>query len=192
MSNIRDNSLPDRFACDGNDDPIQTMSNEPSSLQVDVNVDQQWIDLIDQVRLADGAMAAAAHRGFHQGKIGIRVADDQFIQEINRRHLQHDYATDVISFPYVHETPNLHGEMVVSFDTARREAEAIGWNAERELLLYVVHGALHLTGMEDTDDESRQSMRRAEREVLTRLGVEDIDKFGADRRPSDSHSEDSA
>lgn len=98
--------------------------------------------------------------------------DDPTIAELHERYLGKAGPTDVLSFP--------SGEIVVSADTARREAEARGIPPLHELLLYVVHGALHLAGHDDRTPKARARMRAAERRALKELGIGDI--FGAPER----------
>ena len=66
----------------------------------------------------------------------------------------------------LHPQPHLEGELIVSTETALREAAAHGWSPQDEVLLYVVHGLLHLCGYDDLTDEARPAMRVREREVL--------------------------
>ncbi len=103
-------------------------------------------------------------------EFSFAVLDDERMQAVNRDSLGHDYPTDVLSFPFV-EAPVLVGEVLVSADTARREAAERGHPAYHELLLYAVHGVLHLLGYEDHDPAARRRMRRAERRALGALGV---------------------
>ncbi len=141
------------------------------------------MNLLDNIshRLTDAAIQAAQARGFAVGQIGIRICSDDAIREVNRRHLTHDYATDVISFGYVADPPRVEGELVVSIETAQRTAAGQSdWSSENELLLYVVHGVLHLCGMDDVDPSSRSEMRVVEQQVLTDCGVSSIVRFGAD------------
>ncbi len=133
------------------------------------------------------ARIAAAHRGFTSGEIGIRVTDDPTIREINVRHLDHDNATDVISFGYGAEGTRIEGEMVISVDTARAQAREIGWSTDHELCLYVVHGTLHITGMDDQAIEPRRKMRQAEADVMRALGIDRFEKFQVDRSLGDSN-----
>ena len=98
------------------------------------------------------------------------ILDDVRMQEVNRETLGHDHPTDVLAFPMAQE-PVLEGEILLSADTARREAAARGHPAYHELLLYAVHGALHLLGYDDHDPAERRRMRRAERAALAALGV---------------------
>jgi probable rRNA maturation factor len=76
----------------------------------------------------------------------------------------------VLSFPFA-TAPVLVGEVLLSADTARREAAARGHCAYHELLLYAVHGVLHLLGYDDHDPAGRRRMRRAERAALAALGI---------------------
>ncbi|MEX0824533.1 MAG: rRNA maturation RNase YbeY [Pirellulaceae bacterium] len=141
-------------------------------------------------RIREAVLAAAAFRACDVGEIGVAIVDDAQIHRLNRQHLQHDYPTDVVSFPYGLAPPHVEGELVVSWDTALREADRIGWAADRELLLYVVHGTLHLVGMDDQQTSDRAAMRLAECAVLEQLGILDVQTFGPDRTdpPSDEVS----
>src|SRR5436190_952467 len=83
-------------------------------------------------------------RGIVQGEISLAVVDNAVMHELNRRYLQHDYPTDVLSF-VLEQSPNaLEGEIIVSADYAAQEAPKYGWTIREELVLYVIHGALHL------------------------------------------------
>lgn len=151
------------------------------SLNVEIIVDDCLTTPLPLDRLSQAVWAAAKSRGFHCGEIGIRVTDDPTIAELNARHLDHDYETDVISFPYGADDSKLSGELVVSAQTAHRRARELGWSAENELLLYVVHGVLHITGMDDHEPSDRAMMRQAEQQVMLDLGIEQILRFGVDR-----------
>ena len=107
--------------------------------------------------------------------VSISLVNDTTIQEVNREELDHDWPTDVISF--VFETAQhaggmcVDGEVIASYETAQRLAASAGWTTEDELLLYVIHGMLHLAGLDDIGDEDRQLMREAEQACLLALGV---------------------
>jgi probable rRNA maturation factor len=158
----------------------------PSTLVVEVVIDDSQLDspqaaAIDSDRLRQAIRAAAGHREFRTGRIGIRVTGDAEIRQVNQRFLDHDYATDVISFSYHAVPPQIEGEMVVSAETAQRQAARVGWAAEDELTLYAVHGTLHLSGLDDRSPAQRDGMRRAEQAVMRGLGITGIDRCGADR-----------
>ena len=105
-------------------------------------------------------------------EISIAVVDDPTIHELNRTHLQHDYATDVLSF-VLDKTPNsLEGEVIVSFETALSRSSEFGLAAEDELSLYVVHGILHLVGYRDKSPQDCSIMREKEQQYMSLLGVQ--------------------
>ena len=127
--------------------------------------------------LAAASVTAAGFCGFTQGTIEIAIVDDAKIRDLNKRHLQHDWETDVISFPYERSAGVVEGELIVSWETAVREAERTGWPPLTELVLYVVHGTLHLVGLEDSSQPQRAEMRSAEQQVLKLLKPVDFEKY---------------
>jgi probable rRNA maturation factor len=112
------------------------------------------------------------HGGVTDGVVTVVVVDDPTIHDLNRRHLDHDYPTDVLSFAIEQRDGYIEGDIVASADTAARMAPQFGWAAEDELLLYVVHGALHLAGFDDLAQAKLQEMRAAERQVLGEFGLD--------------------
>ena len=111
----------------------------------------------------------AANRYERDMDLSFVVVDDAEMAELHERYAGVAGPTDVLSFPLLEE-PLLVGEIVVSADTARREAAARGHPAYDELLLYAVHGVMHLVGHDDHEPNDRRRMRRAEREALAALG----------------------
>jgi probable rRNA maturation factor len=107
--------------------------------------------------------------GWSDAEISVAVVDDPEIHRVNKQFLQHDYPTDVISFDTTDSESLLEGEIVVSVDTARRIAEENGWSGEHELLLYIVHGMLHIVGLDDKAPADIEAMRRAERHYMELL-----------------------
>ncbi|TWU41639.1 Endoribonuclease YbeY [Novipirellula aureliae] len=179
MSNILDNN-PHR--------------NDRLSIEIIADAPLPELHWYDSIQRA--AAAALDYRGFAFGEVGIRITNDNEIRLINRVHLGHDYETDVISFGYFADAPRIEGELAVSLETAQRAAEELAWPAEHELLLYVVHGTLHLTGMDDQAPQGRRSMRAAEIGVMRKLGIEMTDAVGPDAvdahaGESNSHEPDS-
>lgn len=113
--------------------------------------------------LADHGVAAAV--------VSVAIVDDPTIHRLNKQFLAHDEPTDVLSFVLQQQSDRLEGEIIVSADTAQTAAARLGWPPEHELLLYAVHGALHLVGYDDLSPGPRRRMRSAEREYLARLGI---------------------
>jgi probable rRNA maturation factor len=151
-------------------------------LEIDIQ-DRQSALAVDESRLEAAIRKIASDHGFHEGEVGIVIVDDPTIHEINRDHLQHDYPTDVISFVFTAEDGALEGEVIVSTDTALREANEGGWAGEDELLLYVIHGMLHLVGMDDVEPNLRREMRLAEAKYLgeCQISASQIESMAADR-----------
>jgi probable rRNA maturation factor len=104
--------------------------------------------------------------------VSLAIVDDGTMHQLNRRYLDHDYPTDVLSFLLSEDDEEpLQGEIVVSADTAAAEAERYGWSLDDELLLYVIHGALHLVGYDDHAPRDRREMRDWERYHLSSFGL---------------------
>ena len=92
---------------------------------------------IDEQRLSAAVRLALSHAQVEAGEVSLAVVDDAEMHRLNRRHLNHDCPTDVISFVFDASPRAFDGEIIVSADTARREAERLDWRAHDELLLYV-------------------------------------------------------
>ncbi len=118
--------------------------------------------------------------GIHEAQVDVAIVNDCLIREVNETHLSHDWETDVITFPYACADGRVEGEVIVSWETAAREANITGWPEMTELLLYCIHGALHLVGFDDLDADSRRAMREREREILEHLGLEGWEKYDVD------------
>ena len=101
--------------------------------------------------------------------------DDFAIRALNRKWRNVDTPTDVLSWPQNDHAPapgacgeDVLGDVVISLDTARRQADARGWTLEGEIALLLVHGLLHLLGHEDETQEGAEQMRIIERRNLGR------------------------
>ncbi|MDA1049245.1 MAG: rRNA maturation RNase YbeY [Planctomycetota bacterium] len=105
-----------------------------------------------------------------EADVSVAIVDDATIHVLNRKYLQHDYATDVLSFLLSSSGDLLEGEIIVSADTAAREAIRFRSSLLDELLLYLIHGTLHLAGYDDASDSERATMRVKERQYLGALG----------------------
>jgi probable rRNA maturation factor len=143
---------------------------------------------ISEDELRQVAVRTLEAEGVVSAEISVAVVDDPAIHRVNRDYLQHDYPTDVISFlldsgdadPRSFSASSdkagrgygkwLHGDVILSGDTAQREASEYGWEPQAEVCLYLVHGLLHLCGYDDLTDEEQAMMRGREREILKELG----------------------
>ena len=114
-----------------------------------------------------------------QADITLLISDDVQLQDLNRQFLGIDEPTDVLSFPSGEEIdPETEeeylGDIVLSLERARAQAEAGGHSLESELQLLIVHGVLHLLGHDHAEEEERAVMWAAQAEILERLGVSDL------------------
>ena len=102
------------------------------------------------------------------GEIGYMFVDDEKILEVNREYLGHDYYTDIITFDY-DESDVLNGDIVISVDTVRSNAEQFGKSFDDELHRVIIHGILHLCGINDKGPGERELMEAAEDKALALL-----------------------
>lgn len=145
------------------------MIDDPIDLDLAYHVDELRED---SLRISAAARWIVEQFGLRELSASIAVVDDPTIHELNRQHLDHDWPTDVISFVFSSLEGVVDGEVIASADTARRLSTVAGWSAEDELLLYIVHGLLHLAGLDDIQAEERQQMRLAEMRCLQALGID--------------------
>jgi len=99
------------------------------------------------------------------GEVGYLFCDDEHILQVNREYLCHDYYTDIITFDYC-EDDTLNGDLVISLDTIRTNAEQFGKPYDEELHRVIIHGILHLCGLNDKGPGERQQMEAAEDRAL--------------------------
>ena len=111
----------------------------------------------------------AASYGRRVGEIGYLFCDDEKILEVNREYLSHDYYTDIITFDYT-EGDVINGDLVISLDTVRSNAVLFGKAYDDELLRVIIHGILHLCGINDKGPGERELMEAAENKALAMYG----------------------
>lgn len=99
------------------------------------------------------------------GEIGYLFCDDEKILEVNNEYLGHDYYTDIITFDY-DEDDVINGDLVISLDTVRTNAEKFGKVYDEELHRVIIHGILHLCGINDKGPGEREIMEAAENRAL--------------------------
>ncbi|MBB3702033.1 rRNA maturation RNase YbeY [Alloprevotella rava] len=107
----------------------------------------------------------AASYGRKVGDVAYIFCDDEEILRINRQYLQHDYYTDIITFDY-DEDDVISGDLFISLDTVRTNAEQLGVSYEQELNRVIIHGILHLCGINDKGPGEREIMEVAENKAL--------------------------
>ena len=123
---------------------------------------------LDERKVSRWIRAVAADYGFTVGNINYIFCSDERELEVNREFLGHDYYTDVITFDYS-TSSTLNGDIFISLDTVRSNAEMVGVAFEDELLRILIHGVLHLTGQGDKTPESNAQMTEKENHALARF-----------------------
>ena len=129
------------------------------------NINNVAMPDIDQASTTEWLRQVAKGYGKVVGDVNYIFVDDPTILSINRRFLGHDYFTDHIGFDYS-EGNALAGDIYISLDTVRSNASLFGVNFLQELHRIIVHGMLHLCGLQDKTEAERQHMHQAEDQAL--------------------------
>ena len=132
------------------------------------STDQVEMPALNQTKIQRWIRAVAADYGFSVGDIHYIFCSDEKELEVNRTFLQHDYYTDVITFDYSTEDV-INGDIFISLDTVRSNAEEMGADFKEELMRIIIHGVLHLTGQADKTPETKAEMTRKENLALAKL-----------------------
>ena len=109
--------------------------------------------------------AVAATYGKRVGDVNYIFCNDERILEVNREYLQHDYYTDIITFDYT-EDDTISGDLFISLDTVRTNSEQFATTYDEELHRTIIHGILHLCGINDKGPGEREIMEAAENRAL--------------------------
>ena len=130
--------------------------------------EQTEMPAIQKTLVRNWIKQVAATHGKRVGEISYIFCDDEKILEVNRQYLQHDYYTDIITFDYT-EGEKIAGDLFISLDTVRSNAELFKQDYETELHRVIVHGVLHLCGINDKGPGEREIMEKCENEALAIL-----------------------
>ena len=123
---------------------------------------------IKKREITEWIKAVATSYGLRVGEIAYIFCSDEKILEVNRQYLQHDYYTDIITFDYC-EGKRIAGDLFISLDTVRTNAEQFGTEYDTELHRVIIHGILHLCGINDKGPGEREIMEAAENKALDML-----------------------
>ena len=135
----------------------------------------QEIVTINRAHFRQVVRSVLESEGAGEAEISLAFVDNETIHTLNKRYLDHDEPTDVLSFPYSEPgAQRLAGELVLGVEVARAQAAERGHDVQAELTLYVIHGLLHLCGQDDRTEEAARAMRTRERQHLQALGLPDI------------------
>ena len=132
------------------------------------NAQNTDLPALDERRIIRWIKAVAAGYGFAIGDINYIFCSDERELEVNREFLGHDYYTDIITFDYS-TASTLNGDIFISLDTVRSNAEQLGIDFDSELHRILIHGILHLTGQGDKTPDTKAEMTRKENLALSLL-----------------------
>ena len=132
---------------------INILSHGVDAPQFDLTLLTRWVEEV------------AADHGRRVGRLTYVFCDDEYILRTNREFLQHDYYTDIITFDYS-TSRRISGDMVISLDTVRSNAQQGGVGENNELCRVVIHGVLHLCGINDKGPGEREVMEQHENAAL--------------------------
>ncbi|MBO4613476.1 MAG: rRNA maturation RNase YbeY [Bacteroidaceae bacterium] len=132
---------------------------------VTFNTENVQMPDIDQGRITQWVRDVAASYDKNVGQINYVFVDDERILEVNRQFLGHDYYTDIITFDYT-EGRYISGDLYISLDTIRTNAQQLAVPYERELHRVIIHGVLHLCGINDKGPGEREIMEACEDKAL--------------------------
>ena len=137
-------------------------------MNITFNTDGVAMPDIEPQRIRDWVQRVAQAHGRRVGEVNYIFVSDERILDINRQFLGHDYYTDIITFDYC-EADTLQGDLFISLDTVRTNAEGLGVTYEQELHRVVIHGILHLCGINDKGPGEREVMEAEENTALALL-----------------------
>lgn len=124
--------------------------------------------MLDKPAIQDWIVKVAQQHEQQVGCLTYVFCDDDFILKTNVEFLGHDYYTDIITFDYTNSR-HIAGDMVISLDTVRSNAEGMGVPYETELMRVMIHGVLHLCGINDKGPGEREIMEQHENNALAIL-----------------------
>lgn len=126
-----------------------------------VNLGVQMPGFVSKKELKRFVKELVAHEGKQLKELSLVFTDDEYLLEVNKQYLNHDYFTDVITFDYS-DFPNVSGDVMISLDRVKDNAQSMNLDFETELYRVVFHGTLHLCGYKDKKKDDAATMRSKE------------------------------
>lgn len=123
-------------------------------------------------RIREWVVAAAKKEKHSIGELNFVVCSDRYLRSVNKKFLNHDYFTDIITFPYsIPGSEEISGDIYVSIDRVRQNAKEYGVSVYEELHRVMIHGVLHLCGYDDHTPDQKAMMRKREDYWLKKLNL---------------------
>lgn len=142
---------------------------------IDFNFEDIEFDLPDKKRLVRWITSVVKDEGRTLGNVSYIFCSDEYLWSMNKEYLNHDYYTDIITFDYVKDNV-ISGDLFVSYDRIKDNAEKFNVLRETELLRVMIHGVLHLVGYDDITDELEKEIHQREDYYLEKWQKEIIKK----------------
>ena len=147
-----------------------TISFEPESLTIEENLFEEILRAADVVGKVYGV---------ENSELSITLTDDEHIHALNKKFRGIDRATDVLSFAFresdepeiIDADFDVLGDVIISLERAKVQAEEFGHTFLREVIFLEVHGLLHLLGYDHIDDDERQEMEAEQKFIMSKLGI---------------------
>lgn len=130
-------------------------------MNIDFNFEDVEFELPDQQSLVDWICYAVENEGCFTGNISYIFCSDEYLWDMNKQYLNHDYYTDIITFDYV-EDKYISGDLFISIDRVADNSKTFGVSRETELLRVMIHGVMHLVGYDDQTDEQEAEIHKME------------------------------
>ena len=121
---------------------------------------------VNTTQISSWLSSCIADLGYNLGELSIIFCNDKYLLDINKKHLNHDYYTDIITFNYNVEK-KLNGDLFISVDRVKDNASAFNENFNMELFRVIIHGILHLCGFNDKTTKEQKEMRQKENHYLS-------------------------
>ena len=143
---------------------------------IHIQINEKFQESLDEEKLQETALTVLKHLSISKDdEISVVVEDDEVIHALNLEHLGIDKATDVLSFPSREKDPDSGqmylGDVIISFETAKKQAKVMGHSVSEEVQLLLVHGCLHLMGYDHSEKEEKEKMWEIQERVLSSLGI---------------------
>ena len=134
---------------------------------MDITFQSEGVDhpQIDEAKLANWIESIAKLYNKEIGEISYLFCDDEKILEVNQQYLNHDFYTDIITFDYSEENM-ISGDIIISLQTVESNSQMYNTSFLEELHRVIIHGILHLSGLNDSTEEEEKVMRDAENSAL--------------------------
>lgn len=142
---------------------------------IDFNFEDIEFDLPDKKRLVRWITSVVKDEGRTLGNVSYIFCSDEYLWSMNKEYLNHDYYTDIITFDYVKDNV-ISGDLFVSYDRIKDNAEKFNVLRETELLRVMIHGVLHLVGYDDITDELEKEIHQREDHYLEKWQKEIVKK----------------